>query len=192
MTDEKRLNGNLLKILFISDNSVFSNIAYRCVQNFCPDTTAVFWEHGDIPVPEFENWTGDFILSFKSDLILSDDVLNNASIAAINFHPAPPNYRGVGTYSWAIGNNESVYGVTCHHITEKIDSGRIIATHYFPILRGETATILKMRAGIYCLYLLNELLPLIIEGKKLPLSQESWTNKLYTYDDWDKLIRKIL
>jgi methionyl-tRNA formyltransferase len=181
---------NSMKILFIADNSIFSNIAYRCVQNFCPNTEGMFWEHGDIPFPEIDNWKGDIILSFKADVVLSARILKNASTAAVNFHPAPPNYRGVGTYSWAIRNKEKIYGVTCHHIIEKIDFGKIIAVRYFPILKGETATSLKMRAGIYCLYLLNEILPQITEGKELPVSQESWRGRLYTYEDLNILIKE--
>jgi hypothetical protein len=99
---------NSMKILFIVDNSIFNNIAYQCVQNFCPNTEGIFWEHGDIPFPEIDNWKGDIIISFKADVVLSALVLKNASIAAVNFHPAPPNYRGVGTYSWAIHNKESI------------------------------------------------------------------------------------
>jgi methionyl-tRNA formyltransferase len=180
-----------MKTLFISDNSVFSNIAYRRVRSLCPNTEGIFWEHGDIPAPQLDNWKGDLILSFKSDFVLSARVLNHASIAAINFHPGPPNYRGVGTYSWAIHNKESVYGVTCHHMIDKIDFGRIIAVRYFPILTGETAPMLKMRAGIYCLYLLNQILPLIIERGELPVSRESWSGKLYTYENFNMLIREM-
>ena len=56
------------------------------------------------------NWTGDYILSFRSLLILPEKIINNAKIAAINFHPGPPKYRGVGCLNYAVYNNEKYYG----------------------------------------------------------------------------------
>ena len=35
------------------------------------------------------NWNGDYILSFRSLLILPEKILRNTKIAAINFHPGP-------------------------------------------------------------------------------------------------------
>ncbi|MBW1615640.1 MAG: hypothetical protein JRJ49_03715 [Deltaproteobacteria bacterium] len=118
------------------------------------------------------------------------NILKRASKAAINFHPSPPKYRGIGGYSWAIHNSDKIYGVTCHYMVEEIDCGAIIAVRSFSILDGETATSLKMRSGIYCLYLLNEILPMIIEGKELPLMQKTWGKKLYTYVDLDALTKQ--
>ena len=79
------------------------------------------------------NWTGDYILSFRSLLILPEKIINNAKIAAINFHPGPPKYRGVGCLNYAVYNNEKYYGVTAHLMTKKIDYGNILKVQKFKI-----------------------------------------------------------
>jgi methionyl-tRNA formyltransferase len=177
------------EVLFIADHSVFSKIAYDCVLGFFPSARGVFWEYGNITAPSLEHWQGDWIISFKSDFVLPPHIFKKASKAAINFHPAPPKYRGLGGYSWAIHNSDKRYGVTCHHIVKKIDFGRIIAVKYFPVQGGETPASLKIRAGVYCLCLLNEILDLIAQGRELPLSKESWGNKLYTFEDLKSLLK---
>ena len=180
---------NESKVLFIADNSVFSKIAYDCVLSFFPSTRGVFWEYGNIYAPSLDDWEGDWIISFKSDFVIPPQIFKKASKEAINFHPAPPKYRGIGGYYWAIHNADKMYGVTCHHIIKKIDFGRIIAVRYFHVLEGETPASLKIRTGVYCLGLLNEILELIIQRRDLPLSEESWEKKLYTYEDLRKLLR---
>ena len=79
------------------------------------------------------NWRGDYIFCFRSFFILPTKLINNASIAAINFHPGPPEYRGIGCINFAIFNNEKKYGATCHLISKKIDSGKIIDVKRFNI-----------------------------------------------------------
>lgn len=176
-------------VLFIADSSFFSKIASDCVAGFFPCTRSVFWEYGHSHTPCLDDWEGDWIFSFKSDLVLPPRIFRKAAKAAINFHPGPPKYRGIGGYFWAIHNEDKMYGVTCHHIIEKIDYGPIIACRHFPVLEGETALTLKMRAGIYCLELLNDILEFIIQGKDLPLAGKTWGPKLYTRDDLKNLLQ---
>ena len=74
----------------------------------------------------------DLIISYRSYFILSQKFINNSKIA-INFHPGPPEYRGIGCANFALLNNEKKYGVTCHLIDEKIDNGKIVKVKYFKI-----------------------------------------------------------
>ena len=180
---------NNSRILFIADNSSISKIAYDYVSAFFSSVKGIFWEYGNHHVPALDDWEGEWIISFKSDLVLPPRIFEKASKAAINFHPAPPKYRGIGGYFWALHNADKMYCVTCHHIIEEIDYGRIIAVRYFPILEGETPITLKMKAGVYCLPLLNEILEQILQEKELPLSEESWKKKLYTHEDLKNLLR---
>jgi methionyl-tRNA formyltransferase len=75
----------------------------------------------------------DYIFTFRSYLILKKNTLNKAKIAAINFHPGPPKYRGVGCANYAIYEKSKHYGVTAHYIKPKIDSGKIIDVVKFKI-----------------------------------------------------------
>ncbi len=68
----------------------------------------------------------DYIFCFKSYYILKKNLLKRAKIAAINFHPGPPEYRGTGCVNYAIYENAKFYGCTAHLISEKIDKGKII------------------------------------------------------------------
>lgn len=54
-------------------------------------------------------------------------------MAAINFHPAPPEYPGSGCINFALYDNAQEYGVTAHLMNEKIDNGRILEVRRFPI-----------------------------------------------------------
>lgn len=49
-------------------------------------------------------------------------------IATINFHPSLlPRHRGGTPSRWVVRNGETETGITAHHVTEKFDSGEIIA-----------------------------------------------------------------
>ena len=75
----------------------------------------------------------DYIFTFRSYLILKSKTIKKAKIAAINFHPGPPKYRGVGCANYAIYEKSKYYGVTAHLIAPKIDSGKIIDVIKFKI-----------------------------------------------------------
>ena len=75
----------------------------------------------------------DYIINFNSYFILKKRHLNVAKNCCLNFHPAPPKYRGRGSINYALFNNDKKFGVTCHIIDEKIDHGPIINVMYFDV-----------------------------------------------------------
>lgn len=173
-----------LKVLFIGDGSIWSQFASEFVQKHFKKVSVILWDHGNGPRPRKHLfWMGDWIFSFKSDLILPDKVLKCAKSGAINFHPAPPRYRGIGGYYHALDNGDKRYGVTCHHMVEKVDYGKIIRVEYFPILDSEKPLSLKTRTGAYCLTLFYEIVISIVLGHPLPKSDINWEKRLYTYKD---------
>lgn len=54
-------------------------------------------------------------------------------MAAINFHPAPPEYPGSGCINFALYDDVTEYGVTAHIINEKVDNGQILEVRRFPV-----------------------------------------------------------
>ena len=70
-------------------------------------------------IEKLKNWRGDYIFSFRSKYIVPKEILKKTKIAAINFHPGPPNYRGIGCVNFSILNNEKFYGLTCHLMSKK-------------------------------------------------------------------------
>jgi methionyl-tRNA formyltransferase len=135
----------------------------------------------------------DFILCFRSHYILKKNLIDKAQIAAINFHPGPPQYRGIGSLNFAIFNNSKFYGSTVHLINQKIDNGKIIDVKYFPI--NKKITVKK------CLYMTHlkmyqqakKIIELIFTKKEYILKSLKknknikWSNKLYTRKDLEKL-----
>lgn len=75
----------------------------------------------------------DYIFCFRSFYILKKNILNKVNNAAINFHPGPPEYRGVGCVNYALYENSKFYGCTAHLINEKVDNGNIIDIKKFNI-----------------------------------------------------------
>ncbi len=79
----------------------------------------------------------DFIICFRSNYILTQKQIKLANIAAINFHPGTPKYRGIGCINLALLNNEKEYGSTAHLMNKKIDAGKIIDVSKIKISKND-------------------------------------------------------
>jgi methionyl-tRNA formyltransferase len=169
------------RILYISDPSRWSRIGAECVASAFAETEIIFWNYGDPPPDEqLARWEGDWILSMKNDLVLREEILRKACKGAINFHPAPPQYRGLGGYVYAIHNGDASYGITCHQMTTTVDKGPIIRVLRFPLFPDDTVSSLRERTGAFCIALLHEILLCLEHGKELPHAAETWGEKLFT------------
>ena len=141
------------------------------------------------PFPKsLSSWKGDYIISYLSRWILPQGLLDKAKNAAINFHPASPDYPGVGCNNFALYNNEEYFGVTCHHMTSKIDSGQIIATKKFSILPSDDVSSLLLRTYNFQLELFYEVVHKILHGEELGLSGEKWTREPFTREELNQLL----
>ena len=87
----------------------------------------------------------DFIFAFRSHHILKKKLIKKAKYAAINFHPGPPEYRGIGCVNYALYEKSRNYGATAHLIDEKIDHGRIIDVKIFKIREADSVESLLNR-----------------------------------------------
>ena len=59
--------------------------------------------------------------------ILSKDFITKFDGKIINIHPSLlPKYKGLNTHLRAISNKDKFAGCTVHHVTDKLDSGKII------------------------------------------------------------------
>ena len=132
-------------------------------------------------------WEGDYIVSYLSRWIVPPSLLKRAKTAAINFHPASPDYPGIGCYNFALYYEEKVYGVTCHHMLPNVDTGTIIDTKKFPVFPSDTVSTLLSRAYYYQLVLFYEVMEKILKGEELPVSKEKWTRKPITRKEFSKL-----
>lgn len=73
-----------------------------------------------------------------SPWIIPKGLLERVVKGAINWHPGPPEYSRIGCTNFAIYNNEKEFGITCHYMLDKVDTGKIIGVKRFSILENDT------------------------------------------------------
>lgn len=153
------------------------------------DVTICTGDVGDRLPAEAAAWQGDHIISFVSPWIVPASLLARAGQTAINFHPGPPEYPGIGCYNFALYDEVTEYGVTCHHMAAKVDTGSIIKVERFPVLPVDDVASLKERSMAAMLALLGEMVELLAAGQPLPISKEHWTRVPFTRRELNQLGR---
>ena len=84
-------------------------------------------------------------MSYLARWIVPAPLLARA-VLALNFHPGPPEYPGYGCNNFAIYEGAREYGVTCHHMAPRVDTGAIVEVLRFPVLDSDNAGTLLARA----------------------------------------------
>lgn len=181
---------NELKILFIGkENDANSKEAADYVVLHFKHSTIISGNRGD-PFPEIaENWKGDLIISYLSQWIIPGSVLKNATVAAVNFHPGPPEYPGIGCTNFAVYNDEKFFGVTCHHMNSRVDTGKIIAVTRFPIFENDSVLSITLRCYASILEMFYQILNQVMLAEPLPQSIEQWKRKPYLRKELNDLCR---
>ena len=157
------------------------------IENNFQDYEIYLGQWGD-PMPlEIKDWEGDYIISYLSRWIIPDDTLKRAKKAAINFHPASPDYPGIGCNNFALYDEAEFFGVTCHYMSPKVDTGPIIKIKKFPVFASDSVSSLLSRTYDFQLILFYEMLGKILRNEKLPLSTKKWTRKPYTRQELNEL-----
>jgi len=177
-----------MKILFLGKkNDLRCSRALNHLLGIFPDVEFHLGDWGDqLPVDAFR-WEGDIVISYLSRWIVPASILNAAKQAAINFHPAPPEYPGVGCFNFAIYDGVKEFGVTCHHMDKSVDTGRIIAVDRFPLLDSDCVATLLERTHDCLLKQFLQVIDIWAAGQKLPKSREIWMRKPMTRKQLDEL-----
>lgn len=185
MGDMKRMK----KIILFCKKTNFCRYAVNILRTyFDNDQIMIIEENRDIDLNEMLGTVeSEYIVSFLSPWILPQSIINKAKVAAINFHPGSPNYPGTGCYNFALYEQSDKYGVTCHYMKEKVDSGKIIMTSYFDIGQNETVDTLKLKSMIHLLYIFEKIIKGIFIGEKLPKTNEKWLRKPFTRKELNEL-----
>ena len=181
-------NKSKLKVLFIGKaDNFYAKVAADFIQLHFENPQIVFSKRS-APFPEdLYEWRGDLLISYLAQWIIPNRLLANADLAAINLHPGPPEYPGIGCTNFAIYNREKEFGITCHHMLSKVDSGSVIAVRRFPILSTDTVYSVTQRCYAEILHLFFEVMTGLLQGKNFPESKETWTRKPYKRKDLDEL-----
>ncbi len=170
-----------IRILFIGKaDDHCSKMAADFVQLHFPKSRIVFSKR-DLPMPaDLMQWEGDILISYLAQWIIPSALLEKAKTAAINFHTGSPDYPGIGCTNFALYNGEKEFGITCHHMLARVDSGNIIAVRRFPVFPNETVFSITQRCYAEIWHLFYELMSKLLKGESLPESEEKWTRKPYT------------
>jgi len=177
-----------LRLLFIGKaDDHYSQIAGEYVRLHFEKATIVFSKRTE-PFPgNLLEWEGDIIISYLSQWIIPGSLLARAKLAAINFHPGPPEYPGIGCTNFAVYNKEKEFGITCHHMLAKVDTGGAIAVRRFPVWEDDTVYSITQRCYAEILHLFYDLVGMILTGQELPVSPDRWARKPYTRKQLNEL-----
>lgn len=139
-----------------------------------------------------KNWKGDYIFCFRSNYLLKKNEIKKVSKNIINFHPGPPQYRGIGCVNFAIMNNEKRYGSTVHLIdTEKIDNGKIVDVFLWRIKNGASVEEILFKTYEKQFYQLKKVVKYIKKDNLVFLIKKNknykWSKKIYTKKDLNNL-----
>ena len=143
---------------------------------------------------DLQRWNGDYIICFRSLFILPNSLLKKARIAAINFHPAPPEYPGSGCINFALYDEVDTYGVTAHLMNEKVDNGAILEVRRFPVNKYDNLSEVLERTHRELYHLCSDFVTaLVAEGESyVPIKvaeckEVSWGGKARLLKELEKL-----
>ena len=180
------------KIMLLCKKTLFCKYAIKILESYYPNDKIVIiaGDTGTQMNDELHWYKPEYVISFLSPWIIPKSLLYAAQKAAINFHPGCPRYPGSGCYNFAIYEKAAAYGVTCHHMKEKVDTGDIIMTSHFPVSTNETVESLKLKSMNHLLFIFQKIIYEIYTNDTLPKSNEKWLCQPYTKKQFNEL-RKI-
>lgn len=179
-----------MKILFLGkENDEHVNKALEFCQSNFDDIKFYLGKWGEKLPKELDTWEGDYIISYLSRWIIPERILIKAKMAAINFHPASPDYPGFGCNNFALYEDAKEYGATCHHMRPHVDTGAIIAVKRFPVFPTDTVATLLSRTYTHQLSLFYDIAGYIVDEKDLPVSSEKWSRTPFSRKDFNALER---
>jgi methionyl-tRNA formyltransferase len=112
----------------------------------------------------------DLVISFLFWNRIREPLLSLGRIGCLNLHPAPlPDFRGVGGYNVALLEGLAEWGVSCHFVDERLDTGDLVAVERFAIdPDSETALSLDVKSQERLLELFQRVIERALAGGELP------------------------
>ncbi len=170
-------NGFDVQAVFTHKDSPGETVWFHSVAEFAASRGLPVYAPDDINHPiwaeKIRALQPDIIFSFYYRQMVKPVILNIPPQGCLNLHGSfLPKYRGRCPANWVLINGEKETGVTLHYMTPHPDDGDIVAQTKVPIDKGDTALTLfgKMTAATTCL--LDEILPLVREGKSPRTKQD--------------------
>jgi methionyl-tRNA formyltransferase len=176
-------------VLLLSDHPIVADAAKRAAVWF-DLALVVSRSRWDNAVPEelieaCQARRVEYLISLLSPIVIPKDVLDRIGEMAVNIHPAPPEWPGVGAASLALFDGAKQFGVTAHIMAERVDSGPILAVRRFAIEEADTCETLSAKAIVAANRLFDELLPTLARGEATK-SCERWTKPAMTRRQFER------
>jgi methionyl-tRNA formyltransferase len=149
--------------------------------------------HGLRLVPESELYAApppgvDLVISFLYPRLIREPLLSLGGIGCLNFHPAPlPDFRGVGGYNLAVLEGLGEWGVSCHFMDERFDTGDLVEVERFPIdADAHTAFSLDLQSGERLVALFGRVIDRVLAGEQLPRTPQG-EGRYISRDEFERL-----
>jgi UDP-4-amino-4-deoxy-L-arabinose formyltransferase/UDP-glucuronic acid dehydrogenase (UDP-4-keto-hexauronic acid decarboxylating) len=176
--DALRRNGIEIAAVFThrddpNENVWFDSVAEHAlrlgVPVFAPDDI-----NHPLWVQRIRDLAPDLIFSFYYRDLVGQPILDIPRAGCLNLHGSLlPKYRGRSPINWVLARGETETGVTLHYMTARPDDGDIVGQRRIEITRDDTARTLMDRASVASAALLDELLPMLREGRAPRTPQDS-------------------
>jgi len=130
----------------------------------------------------------DVVVSFLFWNLIRQPLLSLGSVGCLNFHPAPlPDYRGIGGYNVAILDGLSEWGVSCHFVDERFDTGDLVEVERFAIDEdAETAFSLDLKSQEHLVELFRRVIGRALDGDPLPRAPQG-QGRYVSREEFDEL-----
>jgi methionyl-tRNA formyltransferase len=137
----------------------------------------------DSPPPDV-----DVVISFLFWKLIREPLISLGRVGCLNFHPAPlPDFRGLGGYNVAILEGLGEWGVSCHFVDERFDTGDLVEVDRFPIdVQEETAFSLDLRSQARLLGLFQRVMERVMAGEELPRTPQG-PGRYVTREEFERL-----
>ncbi|MFD3445450.1 methionyl-tRNA formyltransferase [Microbacteriaceae bacterium 4G12] len=115
----------------------------------------------------------DLIVTAAFGQILPNEILEAPKYGCINVHASLlPELRGGAPIHYSIIQGKEKTGITIMYMVEKLDAGDILTQVEVPITERDTVGSLHDKLSAAGAELLSKTIPLLIEGKLTPISQD--------------------
>ena len=128
----------------------------------------------------------DVLLNFLAPMIVPDVVLRSVRRDAINFHPAPPAWPGIGSASYALYHGDATFGATAHRMTTTIDGGEIVRVATFSVEPDDTCATLSERALRTSLRLFHDVCDELSRTGHVLGSGDRWGRRAITRAEFER------
>lgn len=132
----------------------------------------------------------DLVVSFLFWKRIRAPLIGLGRIGCLNFHPAPlPDWRGVGGYNVAVLEGLGEWGVSCHFVDERFDTGDLVRVDRFSIdPDAATAFSLDLECQERLLGLFCDVAGAALAGERLPRTPQG-EGRYVSRADFDALRR---